>query len=187
MSDQMLIISPDILDEIDTHLPSVNNTPQNGNYFPRDISPKSQVPPHQQKDRQSHIDVNASDAAWYFFYGTLKDPHLLRTLLDSSEPPRLTPARIYGYAVKYFGVYPAAVLGKCAPAAVSVEGVACFVATAEAASRLRQHADKHYTETAVEVELEDGTGVQGRMFVWNGEERLLTENPAIRCRCSSWW
>jgi hypothetical protein len=176
---QVLITSLDILDEIDSHVPSASNTPQNVNTFPQDISPKSHGPQHHQEDHQPQINPNASDAAWYFFYGTLKDPKLLRAVLDPSQPPRLTPAWINGYAVKYFGVYPAAVPGTCARPAVGLEGVACFVATAEALVRLREHADKHYTETVVELKLEDGAGVQGKMFVWSGEEKLLTNNPAI--------
>jgi hypothetical protein len=183
----VLTTYPDTLREIDSRLPIATKAPQNGVHFAQDNTPKSQQHQHQQEEQQPKVNADAPNAAWYFFYGTLKDPELLRELLELTQTPRLTPARIHGYNVKYFGVYPATVRADVADLAqpgmfapsVFLDGAAWFVPTAEAAWSLRQHEDKHYKDTAVEIEFKDKPGVLGRMFEWNAEAKLLTDNPAI--------
>jgi hypothetical protein len=116
--------------------------------------------------------------SWYFFYGPLRDPALLHELLGLGAPPPLTPARVWGYTAKYFGVYPAAVdsdMTEC------ITGTAWYVPRVEMAEWLRKYEEEMYVDRGVEIEFEGGEKgfVRGRMFVWKGGAGQLCDGPLI--------
>jgi hypothetical protein len=116
--------------------------------------------------------------AWYFFYGPLRDPALLHELLGLIGPPILTPARVWGFTTKYFGVYPAAVEGT---ATDWVGGMAWYVPRIEMAEWLRKYEEEMYVDRGVDIEFEGGEKgvISGRMFVWKGGAGQLCNGPVI--------
>ena len=93
-------------------------------------------------------------------------------------PPVLTPARVWGFTTKYFGVYPAAVEGT---ASDWVGGMAWYVPRIEMAEWLRKYEEEMYVDRGVDIEFEGGEKgvISGRMFVWKGGAGQLCNGPVI--------
>ncbi|KAF2028311.1 hypothetical protein EK21DRAFT_101915 [Setomelanomma holmii] len=101
-----------------------------------------------------------------FFYGTLQDPGVLRSLLSLDDEPLLQRARLSGFMVKMWGIYPALVScdgGK-------VDGMLWYCASEDRFEKLDAYETVAYTWRECEVGLGEGEMVRDvRMFVWAGD------------------
>lgn len=115
---------------------------------------------------------------YYFFYGTLTDPAVLKDVLGlDKEPPAdaLRKARIYGYALTSWGPYRALVEGT--PGQV-VEGRAYLVQSVEHEYRLARYETSAYALAPCLIYFGDEKKDQaeeesayGRVFMYAGDEK----------------
>jgi len=100
---------------------------------------------------------------WYFFYGTLADPHTLAKVLETDDIPLLKAASVYGYKLGEMGSYK--VLEEVEDGEeVEVVGSAFLVANEEDATKLAIYETGAYALMDVSIQLEAGECV-GRTFV----------------------
>ena len=92
---------------------------------------------------------------YYFFYGTLANPSILKGVLNlpESSDPVLHPAKVYGYELTNWGQYKALVDGE--PGAV-VEGHGYFVESAEHEYKLAYYETNAYTLAPCNLYFIDG-------------------------------
>lgn len=111
---------------------------------------------------------------WYFFYGTLKDPSILKEVIGSEEQPVLRPAKIFGFRMMMWGGYPALVRDK--DNAV-VQGAAFKVENATQAQRLEGYEPDAYAAMSCRVHFDDGEELDaaGWTFVWDTSLNELSE------------
>ncbi|KAJ5112248.1 hypothetical protein N7532_000293 [Penicillium argentinense] len=112
-----------------------------------------------------------------FFYGTLMDPDILsRVLKSSKKPPIMHRARVMGYQVKLWGLYPALLDGESLN---PVDGMAYELRSQTQLDRLATYETEQYRLQACLIDLlsDDGVGktIEGVTFVWNGEQDELKE------------
>ncbi|KAI8721655.1 putative gamma-glutamylcyclotransferase [Fusarium sp. LHS14.1] len=117
-----------------------------------------------------------------FVYGTLRALPLLAWALndDASKPhdvARLArPAKVHGYA-RY------TLKNRDFPAVIkqtdesTVEGSLLLLETTSQRNKLNDFEGEDYKATAVTVELEDGTTIDGDMYVWNGDMSDVSTEP----------
>jgi gamma-glutamylcyclotransferase (GGCT)/AIG2-like uncharacterized protein YtfP len=106
----------------------------------------------------------------YFFYGTLMDPATLARVLNLRDHPILLSAKIIGYRCMLWGRYPALLDG---PLGAPVHGMAFEIQSPKEVELLEAYEASRYKNTACRIELEDGTELIGRTFVWvDGMEEL---------------
>lgn len=98
----------------------------------------------------------------FFFYGSLADPLLLKSVLQSATPPISRPARVQFYKIKLWGQYPALVSG---PPDSYVDGMICIIETAEQQKKLERYETDVYCVADVEISVE-GKEVEGKTFKW---------------------
>ncbi|KAK6855675.1 hypothetical protein PG995_007826 [Apiospora arundinis] len=109
----------------------------------------------------------------YFFYGTLKDPSMLASVLGVDEAPTLRPAKIIGYRLTNWGDYKALIDGK---AGEEVLGMACEIATAEDEQKLAYYETNAYRLAPCLVDFTDGqepVQVSANTFKYAGDEAAL--------------
>jgi gamma-glutamylcyclotransferase (GGCT)/AIG2-like uncharacterized protein YtfP len=102
-----------------------------------------------------------------FFYGTLQDPTFLRSLPSLPHTPTLRPARLTGYKLKLWSLYPILVPEKGSV----VNGVLWAGAKQEEFENLEKYEGNAYkwVEVDVEIEVEVGeTPEKVRGEKWNG-------------------
>jgi gamma-glutamylcyclotransferase (GGCT)/AIG2-like uncharacterized protein YtfP len=98
-----------------------------------------------------------------FFYGSLMDPTTLKRALNLKERPIPQLATITGYHCKLWGQYPALLDG---PYGAKVNGLVYEVQSAEQVQLLQEYETRHYRIAGCRIQLEDGSKVSGRTFVW---------------------
>jgi gamma-glutamylcyclotransferase (GGCT)/AIG2-like uncharacterized protein YtfP len=118
-----------------------------------------------------------------FVYGTLRALPLLAWALTgdasntSAVAPLARPAKVHGfarYAVKNRG-YPAVV--KHTGETSTADGYLLALQTASQRKKLDDFEGETYKVTAVAVELEDGSIVDGDMYVWDGDMADISMEP----------
>ena len=139
--------------------------------------------------------VSHNYPVYYFFYGTLTSPTTLKRILDldlpDSQPehePTLRPARIVGsYALAKWGDYPALINSEEAGPGNVIPGRAYLVRSEEQARKLERYETRAYEVCPCWILFEDEDedkdgrdgeqeeGVEGRTFVYAGDERALLE------------
>ncbi|KAG8896200.1 hypothetical protein FRB99_009020 [Tulasnella sp. 403] len=110
----------------------------------------------------------------FFFYGTLTNPGLLRPILRLNHTPRLIPARIQGYRIKFWGRYPVAVprdqSNPDAEGVPPIAGKAFKVTSQRQIMRMQRYASAKYRVGDCQMEVEESgewKQCDGQMFVWN--------------------
>ena len=100
------------------------------------------------------------------------DPARLTDVLHLKERPTLQPATIIGYHCKLWGPYPALLNGPCG---AKVEGVVFEVQSEEQVKLLQDYETKRYRKDFCQIQLRDGSIVQGMTFVWRSDVEELRE------------
>lgn len=120
--------------------------------------PKSKLqPPH------AHFPFQP---CYMFFYGSLMDAEVLQAILGLKNWPAITKAKIAGFKIKMWGIYPALIT--CDGAEVC--GTAYWVEHLLYFRRLLAYETFAYTWCACTIEFEDGrTPSEGRTFCWAGD------------------
>ncbi|KAF8252439.1 hypothetical protein K440DRAFT_645968 [Wilcoxina mikolae CBS 423.85] len=111
----------------------------------------------------------APETFYFFFYGTLTDPHTLAKVLEVNHVPITQDAIIRGYHCKLWGPYPALLDGPCNGV---VRGVVYEVEDYKQKEKLEAYEDEMY-ESVCLIEFADGRKVRGRTFLWKGNPKDL--------------
>ncbi|KAH7036025.1 uncharacterized protein B0I36DRAFT_319551 [Microdochium trichocladiopsis] len=151
-----------------------------------DASPPSQqaTPHHPPKppsepSHESRLD-SPYQPKWYFFYGSLRDPHTLNDFLQLPPPPQplLRRCSLHGFAVGYAesdtGLFPALISGD--PTHI-VDGCAYLVTTQEHERILSQQEPRMYKLAPCSISFSDGLDpatAAGVAFLYDGDPSLLT-------------
>ncbi|KAH6839567.1 hypothetical protein B0I37DRAFT_237109 [Chaetomium sp. MPI-CAGE-AT-0009] len=116
---------------------------------------------------------------YYFFYGTLTNPNILKEVLGLETDPVLRTAKIIGYDVTNWGQYKALIDGE--PGAV-VTGCAYMVQSVDEELRLAHYETNAYKLAPCEISFtddadkeEDGEPVIGHTFKYAGSEQSSTQ------------
>ena len=115
---------------------------------------------------------------YYFFYGTLKDPAMLKWILDlpEEEEPELRPAQIIGYALGKWGDYPALVDSEQEQV---VSGSSYIVQSEDQAQKLAHYETKAYKVIPCRIRFTDDdkspAEVSGKTFMYAGDQKALLE------------
>ncbi|KAK2804151.1 hypothetical protein FQN50_006693 [Emmonsiellopsis sp. PD_5] len=126
--------------------------------------PSPAPPPYQTQQQQQ------PKTGPYFFYSTLKDPSTLATVLDLPRLPKMRPARLTDYRVKYWGERPVLVHEPYH----QVEGMVYQVRSEEEAGRLAEFQTERFWITRCRIQYLDGGGLDnvtaeeevGSVFEW---------------------
>ncbi|KAI9899428.1 hypothetical protein N3K66_005889 [Trichothecium roseum] len=112
---------------------------------------------------------------WYFFYGTLTKPHILRHVIDLEEEPQFRPARIVGYELASLGQYPALIDNINGN---EVTGHAYLVQTREQEAQLALYETDAYKEHYCIIKFtdeKDPVEVYGNTFMYAADAEALKE------------
>ncbi|KAF8637475.1 hypothetical protein AX16_010803 [Volvariella volvacea WC 439] len=108
-------------------------------------------------------------STYFFFYGTLALPHILKQVLQLDEEPEYKKGRILGRTIKMWGSYPALVPLESNPP-VEFEGRVWYGDEVRDLDRLKMYKGASYKATKVSIMLEgDRYPVVGWTFVWDGD------------------
>ena len=108
---------------------------------------------------------------YYFFYGTLMKPEILKDVLGLDTEPVLRNAKIYGYELTHWGQYRALVDGK--PGQV-VMGRAYIVRSVEEEYKLAYYETDAYTLAPCQIYLDgEEEGRSGKVFIYAGDSQAL--------------
>ncbi|KAH8163961.1 hypothetical protein CIB48_g4282 [Xylaria polymorpha] len=110
---------------------------------------------------------------WYFFYGTLAKPEILKHILDLQKEPWLRPAKIIGYELSSWGQYRALVDGE--PDA-EVSGFAYEVQTTEHEFKLARYETNAYKLHQCRIMFTDNREpreLSGNTFMYAGDAAAL--------------
>lgn len=126
-------------------------------------------------------DLPPAYPVYYFFYGTLTNPHNLQRILDPPEAPTLRSAQIIGYRLARWGDYPALIDGEQGQV---VSGYAFLVWSEEQARKLMHHETNAYKVAPCRIFFTDGDAtpaeVSGKVFVYAGDAQALLEQRSDR-------
>lgn len=114
--------------------------------------------------------------AYYFFYGTLTEPDVLKGILDIEDEAVLRSAQITGYSLAKWGDYLALIDAKSGGGVVA--GYAYLVQSEEAARKLEHYETKAYRVTASRIWMTDNSEpveVLGRTFKYAGDSEALLQ------------
>ncbi|KAJ8088298.1 hypothetical protein PM082_022370 [Marasmius tenuissimus] len=96
----------------------------------------------------------SSSSKLFFFYGTLKLPHILQQVLSLEELPILYDATIRGYTIKMWGPYPALVnIADTEATEMTVKGKAWTLHEERHLKRLEQYETENYRLTKVDIDV----------------------------------
>lgn len=116
---------------------------------------------------------------YYFFYGTLMKPNILKGVLNLQTEPILRPAKVYGYELTNWGQYKALVDGESGTA---LTGCAYLVESLEHEYRLATYETGAYTLKPCSIYFTDGPGgreddrpTAGKTFMYAGDAVALKE------------
>ncbi|KAM5342639.1 hypothetical protein ACJ41O_013605 [Fusarium nematophilum] len=115
------------------------------------------------------------EPVYYFFYGTLAQPDMLRGVLGLNTDPELREAKIIGYSLSSWGQYKALVDGE--PGEV-VLGRAFQVQSAEQEYKLAYYETSAYELAPCLIEFTDEKEplqVQGKTFMYAGDAKALKD------------
>ncbi|KAM0812047.1 putative gamma-glutamylcyclotransferase [Seiridium cardinale] len=110
---------------------------------------------------------------FYFFYGTLTRPEVLKQVLGIEEEPTLRPAKALGYVLSAWGQYPALIDGDTG---TEVCGYAYEVQTVDHEYRLAYYETNAYKLRACKIYFTDGKEpetVTGNTFAYAGDAQAL--------------
>ncbi|KAI1202267.1 hypothetical protein F5X97DRAFT_287120 [Nemania serpens] len=110
---------------------------------------------------------------WYFFYGTLTKPEILKHILDLDEEPVLRPAKIIGYELSSWGQYKALVDGE---PGTEVSGFAYEVQTVDHEFKLARYETHAYRLHPCRIQFTDGRDpreLSGNTFMYAGDAAAL--------------
>lgn len=107
-----------------------------------------------------------------FFYGSLMDPRVLSGVIGLKSPPKYNPGKIVGFTSKMWGPYPTMIHDNSIS---EVLGLAYTVEEETQLKALQRYETNNYTWRKVDIYLEDGSVVVGRVFVWNGSHDELSD------------
>ncbi|GAW20489.1 hypothetical protein ANO14919_099950 [Xylariales sp. No.14919] len=110
---------------------------------------------------------------WYFFYGTLTGPEILKHILDLREKLLLRPAKIISYELSSWGQYRALINSK--PGA-EVSGFAYEVQTIEHEFKLARYETNAYKLHPCQIIFTDGREpreISGNTFMYAGDAAAL--------------
>ncbi|TRX96985.1 hypothetical protein FHL15_002291 [Xylaria flabelliformis] len=110
---------------------------------------------------------------WYFFYGTLAKPDILKHILDLQEEPLLRPAKIIGYKLASWGQYRALIDGEPSE---EVSGFAYEVQTIEHEFKLARYETNAYKLHRCRIRFTDNTEpreLSGNTFMYAGDAGAL--------------
>ncbi|KAI1084044.1 hypothetical protein F5B20DRAFT_363530 [Whalleya microplaca] len=114
-----------------------------------------------------------SGPIWYFFYGTLTKPEILKHVLDIEEEPSLRPATIVGYSLSSWGQYPALIDGDTGE---KVSGYGYEVQSIEHEYKLARYETNAYKLHPCKIQFDDGKEpleVYGNTFMYAGDSEAL--------------
>lgn len=127
-------------------------------------------------EEQSTKHRSAFQEEYYFFYGTLMDRSCLAKALKRPHRLELQPAKLAGWICKMWGEYPALVTAPSENSSnQSVHGVACEIQTIMERDRLIKYETAAYRLEDCWIELERGSSVRGKTFIWDGNLESLCE------------
>ncbi len=116
---------------------------------------------------------------YYFFYGTLMKPDILKGVLSLQTEPILRPAKVYSYSLANWGQYKALVDGE---PGTSLSGCAYLVESVEHEYRLARYETGAYTLKPCSIYFTDGPGgrederpTAGKTFMYAGDAVALRE------------
>ncbi|KAI0549190.1 hypothetical protein F4679DRAFT_584766 [Xylaria curta] len=121
--------------------------------------------------------------AWYFFYGTLTKPEILKHILDLQEEPLLRPAKIIGYKLASWGQHRALADGESGD---EVSGFAYEVQTIEHGFKLARYETNAYKLHQCRIRFTDDRELRelsGNTFMYAGDAAAL---QAGRFDCVLW-
>ncbi|KAI0856679.1 hypothetical protein F4860DRAFT_396934 [Xylaria cubensis] len=110
---------------------------------------------------------------WYFFYGTLAKPDILKHILDLQEEPLLRPAKTIGYKLSSWGQYRALVNGEPGE---EVLGFAYEVQTIEHKFKLARYETNAYKLHQCQIRFTDSREpreLYGNTFMYAGDAAAL--------------
>jgi gamma-glutamylcyclotransferase (GGCT)/AIG2-like uncharacterized protein YtfP len=110
---------------------------------------------------------------WYFFYGTLTKPEILKHVLSLDEEPLLRPAKVIGYEVSFWGQYLALIDSE---PGTEVSGLAYEVQTVEHEYNLARYETNAYKLHRCQIEFTDGqepSKTAGNTFMYAGDMAAL--------------
>ncbi|KAJ8131970.1 hypothetical protein O1611_g1650 [Lasiodiplodia mahajangana] len=113
------------------------------------------------------------EPAWYFFYGTLTKPEILKHILDLHEEPLMRPAKIIGYALSSWGQYRALIDGEPEE---EVSGFAYEVQTTEHEFKLARYETNAYKLHSCRIRFTDDKEpgeLSGNTFMYAGDAAAL--------------
>ncbi|KAM0248443.1 hypothetical protein ACHAP5_003386 [Fusarium lateritium] len=112
---------------------------------------------------------------YYFFYGTLAKPDMLKQVLDLPHDPKLRHAKITGYSLSSWGQYKALVDGRTGE---EVLGCAYQVQSPEHEYKLAYYETNAYELAPCLIHFTDGNEPQqvvGRTFMYAGDAQALKD------------
>lgn len=102
----------------------------------------------------------------FFFYGTLMDPDVLQSVLSLTHPLDVMKAKVRGYSIKLWGIYPALIPYEGG----EVLGVAGKITNWDHFIELCRYETFNYKLCFCTIVLDDGTELEdSRTFVWSGK------------------
>ncbi|PLB42165.1 uncharacterized protein BDW47DRAFT_97975 [Aspergillus candidus] len=113
---------------------------------------------------------------WFFFYGPMTGPAVLKQLLNRSQMSALPHAMIFGHKILHWGDLPVAIqMG----AENAVGGVVCKIVSQDELDWLEGYMTRIFQVDGCMAWLDNHSQVSGFVFVWDGEMSLLSESPQI--------
>lgn len=114
------------------------------------------------------------EPVYYFFYGTLMKPEILKGVLGLETKPVLRPAKVQGYELSHWGQYRALIDGEPNN---EVSGCAYMVRPVDEEHKLAYYETSAYRLVPCKVHFTDREGepVAGRIFIYAGDARALKQ------------
>ncbi|KAL2173938.1 uncharacterized protein P884DRAFT_264383 [Thermothelomyces heterothallicus CBS 202.75] len=119
------------------------------------------------------------EPVWYFFYGTLMKPDVLKSVLGLDTEPVLRSAKVYGYELTNWGQYKALVDGE---PGMEVTGCAYKVRSVEEEFKLAYYETNAYTLAPCRIYFTDGPAESreedrafGKTFKYAGNAEALKQ------------
>jgi hypothetical protein len=127
------------------------------------------MPQHRHSANSEILPTQDQYPVWYFFYGTLADPLVLKRLLGLSDEPDYQPARVRGGTLTTWGgKYRALVDGPATGPDPSVQGRAFLVKTRDQEEILCCYESDRYEVVRCNIEMEPTESVKGLTFRFPG-------------------
>lgn len=134
---------------------------------------KSAPPDHFPNVDTTPIQPQPYEPSYYFFYGTLTKPNILKEIIGLPEEPIFRPAKIVGYSLTWWGQYRALIGG---PQGNVIDGLVFLVPTKEAEDRLARYETDAYEVAYCNITFTDDVephSVSGKTFRYAGDAKAL--------------